>query len=355
MTIMSQPAPHHTQWRPVAIVMLLSMLGATLGACTWGGGRNDHPAETPPHMVWPEPPDQARIELVSVFGTAADLGITRSIWARLASLITGSGDLRMARPVGVAAAGSRIAVADPEAALVHVYDVSQHRALALTTCGDATLAEPVAVAFLDDRLYVSDALGGCIYVFTSDGGCEGRWSLEDGSRPAGLAADAERARLYVADTGAHQVLGFDRQGHNLLRIGHRGTAVGAFNYPTWLALDATGNLYVTDALNFRVQIFDPTGTPLAQFGMHGDGSGQLARPNGIGVDRDGHVYLVDALFDAVQLFDSEGHYLMVFGSRGNAPGQFWLPAGLAISGERIYVADAYNQRIQVFRILRGPS
>ena len=54
----------------------------------------------------------------------------------------------------------------------------------------------------------------------------------------------------------------------------------------------------------------------------------------------------------VQLFGQDGTYLMSFGSRGTAPGQFWLPGGLYIDArDRIYVADAYNHRIQVFEFI----
>jgi hypothetical protein len=342
------------QWH-LGPIALLAAIATALGACTSGWGRTDHQAEALPRLVWPVPPDQARIELVSVFAGAADLGIKRSIWARLAGLVTGDGELRLTRPAGVAAAGAQIAVADPEVGLVHVYDLSRRHSLALGACGETVFGEPVAVAFLADRLYVSDAGAGRIHVFTLDGGCAGGWELGPGSRPAGIAADPQRARLYVADAGAHQVLGFDPQGKNVLRFGSRGAALGEFNYPTWLAVDQAGALYVTDALNFRVQIFDANGTPMGVFGNHGDGSGELTRPKGIGVDRDGHIYLVDALFDAVQLFDAEGRYLMVFGARGDEVGRFWLPSGLAIDGDRIYVADSYNQRVQVFRVLRGAS
>ena len=63
------------------------------------------------------------------------------------------------------------------------------------------------------------------------------------------------------------------------------------------------------------------------------------------------MFVVDALFDAVQIFDRDGTLLLAFGERGSKAGQFWLPAGLFIDPlDRIYVADAYNRRIQVFAL-----
>jgi hypothetical protein len=64
--------------------------------------------------------------------------------------------------------------------------------------------------------------------------------------------------------------------------------------------------------------------------------------------------VVDALFDTVQIFDEEGVLLLQFGDRGTAPGEFWLPEGAFISKQdRIYVADSFNGRIQVFEFLGG--
>jgi DNA-binding beta-propeller fold protein YncE len=43
---------------------------------------------------------------------------------------------------------------------------------------------------------------------------------------------------------------------------------------------------------------------------------------------------------------------MAFGREGQGPGEFWLPGGLAVdSRNRIYVADSFNKRIQVFESL----
>jgi len=67
------------------------------------------------------------------------------------------------------------------------------------------------------------------------------------------------------------------------------------------------------------------------------------------VDSAGHVYVVDAVFSNVQIFDGQGRLLLNFGGEGVGPGQFWLPNAIAINAHNdIFVADAYNHRVQMF-------
>ena len=67
---------------------------------------------------------------------------------------------------------------------------------------------------------------------------------------------------------------------------------------------------------------------------------------GVATDHAGNIYVIDRQFENVQVFDPQGRILMAFGEEGNGPGQFWLPAGIFIGeDDRIYVADAYNGRI----------
>jgi DNA-binding beta-propeller fold protein YncE len=69
----------------------------------------------------------------------------------------------------------------------------------------------------------------------------------------------------------------------------------------------------------------------------------------VAVDSRGNIYVADALFNAVQIFDREGNFLYYFGLQGRGRGQFWMPSGIFIDGEdRIYIADSYNARIQIF-------
>ena len=55
----------------------------------------------------------------------------------------------------------------------------------------------------------------------------------------------------------------------------------------------------------------------------------------------------------MQIFDEGGALLLAFGGDGAAPGEFWLPSGVHIANDRIYVADSYNRRVQIFQFLGG--
>ena len=80
------------------------------------------------------------------------------------------------------------------------------------------------------------------------------------------------------------------------------------------------------------------------------------RQKGVATDRQGHVYVVDALFNALQIFDEGGRLLLSLGTLGRERGEFWLPTGIFVGeDDSIYVADSYNQRVQVFRYIGGPA
>jgi hypothetical protein len=62
------------------------------------------------------------------------------------------------------------------------------------------------------------------------------------------------------------------------------------------------------------------------------------------------------LFHALQVFDDRGAFLLSLGGMGRERGEFWLPTGLFIDADdKIYIADSYNQRVQVLRYIGGPT
>jgi len=285
----------------------------------------------------------------------AELGIRPSFWERIGGIVAGRDPEVFVRPTGVASRDEVLYVADPGAPALWILDARAGRSRRITDVGGQSLVSPVAVALAPGgQVFLADSALG--RVFRLDGTGRPMAIVTDPGlhRPAGLAYDAARDRLYVADSAEHRVFVFAGNGQLVAQIGQRGTDPGEFNFPTHLAATPDGSLLVTDALGYRVQRFAPDGGLLGQFGRHGDTAGDFASPKGVALDSEGHIYVVDALFDAIQIFDRSGQYLLGFGERGIRRGQFWLPGGLFIDPQdRIYVGDSYNKRVQVFQYLRG--
>ncbi|MFI4979262.1 MAG: 6-bladed beta-propeller [Nevskiales bacterium] len=335
---------------------LTLLLAASIALPAWG--------EEQERLVWPFGPAQPRVEFVRAFARPADLGIGKGLFERLKDFLFGEVEARIVKPMAVLASGGILYVADPGAGGVHRFDPAGGNYALITAAADAPLPSPVGLARgAAGEVYVSDSKLAQVFVIRS--GAKVAEPLRLGARlvqPTGIAFDDVSGRLYVVDTAAHCVQIFERDGSLAASIGRRGGGDGEFNYPTYLWRTPQGRLYVTDSLNFRVQVFDEQARFAGQIARPGDGSGDAARPKGVATDRYGHVYVVDALFHAFQIFDAAGRLLLAVGERGQQRGEFWLPTGIFIDQEgegedrdTIYIADSYNQRIQVLRYIGGAS
>lgn len=92
------------------------------------------------------------------------------------------------------------------------------------------------------------------------------------------------------------------------------------------------------------------------WGSEGSGDGEFSSPWSVAVDASGSVYVVDNTAGRVQKFTAEftstGAFVATGGTQGFGAGQFSAPMGVATDGgDRVYVADTGNHRIQVF----GPT
>ena len=307
-------------------------------------------------LVWPAPPDATRIRYVGQLATSADLKPAVPFGQSVGESLFGKGPVySMLTPYAVCTDTTRVFVADSNAQCVHVFDLETRKYQRWVPDNpEKRFSQAVGVAYepWQKRLYVSDSVAGLIYIFDDKGKTVGSFGQGYVIRPCGITVDLRAARLFVADSEAHQVLVFTLDGQPISRIGGRGTELGKFNFPTNVVVDHHGLLYVSDSLNFRIQQFTPDLRPIRQIGTKGDSPGYFSQPKGIAVDSEDHLYVVDANFEAIQIFNSQGVLLLDFGQEGTAPGQFQLPAGICIDrSNRIWVADSYNRRVQVFDYL----
>ena len=305
--------------------------------------------------VWPPPPAVARIRMESCLASPAECGAKPTMAERVVEFLTGARyvDERFEKPFGVAVdERGNLCVTDLGSGVVWFFDRGNERAYRWDQIDHVRFVQPVAIAKAAGTIYVADSWLGQVVAFDEAGRLKFRIS-KPLQRPVGVAVAGER--IYVVDTLENAVGVFDLSGRMLSRFGQRGTAPGAFNFPTHVAADGHGQIFVTDSLNARIQVFTPEGKLLRVIGSSGDGSGHFSRPKGVAVDSQGHVYVADALFDNIQIFDAEGAFLLDVGSSGSTPGEFWLPSGLAIGRDnQIVVADTANRRVQVLRYLGAP-
>ena len=254
--------------------------------------------------------------------------------------------------------GQRILITDTNRQAVYVFDQKAGRVNLWEGASehDNFIAPAGITLGAASDIYVADAELGYVARLDHDGkslGVIGRGELK---RPIGLAFDRATQQLFVADVHAHDIKVFNADGQLLRTLGNRGEEPGEFNFPTFLAL-AQGELYVTDTMNARIQVLDAaTGKSRRIIGKRGLNMGDLVRPKGVAVDSEGNVYVVESYHDYLLVFNPKGEFLIPIGGTGQGVGQFYLPTSVwADADNRIFVADMFNGRVQLFQFLGGAT
>jgi DNA-binding beta-propeller fold protein YncE len=299
-------------------------------------------------LLWPPPPDEARLEYVGAID-CEDLKPAGGFLNRLGRWIGGRAESDiLSLPFDVVVVNqSLFVVCQNLPALVEI-DPAKGTFRTHTDKKKAFMY-PVSLCHGGDgAVFVTDPEAAAVFLYS---GGKVKPFIETGLvRPTGVAALPGQRRLFVVDTGDQSLKIYDYDGKLLKVVRSFGDADEGFNFPTFAAA-VNGQVLVNDALNYQMKRFDSDGNLVSAFGREGDGPGSFSRPKGIAVDSDNHIYVVDNLFDNLQIFDRDGRVLLVIGSAGQAEGQFWSPAGIDIARDTVYVADTYNNRIQILHYL----
>ena len=172
-----------------------------------------------------------------------------------------------------------------------------------------------------------------------------------------------RGPAYAA--AAAQLLEFDAGGNFLREIGKN---LYGWSFAHAVRVDRADNIWVTDKGSDLVIKFTPDGKVAMVIGRKQEASDEdtapLKHPNpplpaedgrfrqvtDVTWDPAGNIFISDGYVNSrVAKVDKDGNWLMSWGSRGSKPGEFNTPHSIAADAlGRIYVADRFNRRIQVF-------
>jgi len=260
---------------------------------------------------------------------------------------------RMRRPtdVKVNPENRLVYVTDTFNSRVSVFDEDGNFLYSFDKVGREKLTRPLYLAF-DTRgnVYVTERRNQKIYVFTPEGKFIKEFVPKNVNRknwqPNGIWIDEDN-RVYVTEIELkHHIQVFDTEGNLLLDFGESGApnlmraGIGLFNFPNGIVTDDKF-VYIADSTNRRVQVFTKQGKGVKIWPTGG-------QPRGIAIGYMDRVHIVDAVGHTVMVYNKKGDFLVQFGSVGNDRGQMFYPNGIGISGRRIYVADTWNHRVDVW-------
>ena len=151
--------------------------------------------------------------------------------------------------------------------------------------------------------------------------------------------------IWIVDAGSNMVMKFAADGRQLLVLGRKPENIGVRPGP---GQPARGGVPFTGAATGRGGEGGGRGNAVPGRGVPGD---SFSQPSDVTWDRAGNIYVADGYGanNRIAKFTKEGDFLKSWGQTGSAQGQFSKIRGIASDAQgNLYVADAGNNRIQVF-------
>lgn len=185
-----------------------------------------------------------------------------------------------------------------------------------------------------------------LYSFGSHGSGQGELV-----QPRGVAID-RHGNILVVDSGNRRLQKFTAQGKFLKAVGGKNKA-GSEQFQLLFRRDISlcsshSKVYLVDQ-NHCIRILNSDLTCYQSFGGFGKEEGKFHELWGTACDSKGNIYVADGFNDRIQVFNAKGKFLKTIGRRGNGRGELNFPAGVAVDASGwVYVCDQGNCRVCVF-------
>lgn len=251
--------------------------------------------------------------------------------------------LMFVQPVGVAAQGDILLVADAGARTLWRLDRSRDSMVAFAPFTGAGPEQGASLHLGNDfSSWVALPAEHSVVQYDARGRLLRRWRDDaNAPRPVALAVPDDRSELLVGDGASAQVVVFDPLGRARRLLG-RGRAsvlqsIAAMSF-------GPGGLYVLDRIAQQVVVLGANAEVLGLIGED-----QLVQPRALAVDRSGRVFVSDDSDQRIKVFRGT-QLVATAGGTGGGPGRFGRIEAMAVDGNLLYVADSLNARVQVMLV-----
>lgn len=225
------------------------------------------------------------------------------------------------------------------------------------------LSFPARIKMDGDMLYIADSGHNRIVAVSKDGKIIK--SFDGLNNPRGFAVWNGK-KIYVANTNAHQLVEVDVQSGQKNILAGDGTRGREWASPWDIGFTPSENIIIAMAGTHRLNQYDTVKKATSILAGNGrenikDGANkdaELAQPSALSVAKDGTVYFLDAETSSLRMLkDGQvktliGTGLFDFGLKDGAypTAQLQHAQGLDVVGDKVYIADTYNNAIRVYDI-----
>ncbi len=159
------------------------------------------------------------------------------------------------------------------------------------------------------------------------------------NRPYSVAVGPD-GRIFTAEPAGGRVLVFSPIGlfERQIYTGGRSAGPGTFAQPESIDVNDGGDLFIADSEGRKIVVFDSDGRFVREWPVQ-------YKPRGIALSA-GNAFVLGE--GSVNTYTETGAKLGEFGTRGPAPGQIDAYIGIEVDRDTIFIADAFNSRIQAF-------
>lgn len=291
-------------------------------------------------VIFPAPPDTARIQFLTSISSSADIGKTQSAFSKF--IIGEERPVSIAKPFGIDMRFEKIYVCDIGIKGVVIIDLQKKTFDQFIPQGKAALLIPVNCN-IDEKgyLYIADSGRKQVVIFDNNLKFVGAIGKTENFKP--LDVFVSDNKIWVANYDGHSVNVFknDTSYSEIISFPDVSREDQSYLFQPKDIHVSNDYVYVSDFGGFKVSVFSKDGKFVKNIGTQGMYPGQFQRVKGICVDKEENLFAVDAAFSNVQIFDNESRLLLFFGQGAKGKGYMYLPAAITINYENKNLFEQY--------------